>query len=149
LNSNTYAKEELAGVWGGFGVQKNNGNAWTIKMNLSEKGYFIDYPSIPCGGELKLLSSSDNSYTFREVITKNINKCTNKGKLVIKLIDNNTLQWDWYYPNNGKLNTQTRVNRYQSNYDYEKKVPPLLAEYNRNKSNYNEDAAVLGVEMVI
>lgn len=147
LSNLASAESNIEGIWGGFGVQPDNNSAWTIKMNFSKGAYFIDYPSIPCGGKLKLLSKDGEKYTFREKITKNTRRCTDNGKLVVSKVDSNTLDWKWYYPS-GKLSTHTQVKKYPSNEEYYSKVPALLEEYRSNQSQYsNSDAAELGVAL--
>ncbi len=147
LSNLASAESNIDGIWGGFGVQSNNNSAWTIKMNFSKGTYSINYPSIPCGGELKLLSKDGDKYTFREKITKNIRKCTDHGKLVVSMIDHYTLDWKWYYPSD-KLSTHTQVKKYPSNEEYYAKVPALLKEYKSNQRKYSDsDAAELGVAL--
>ena len=60
--------ELIIGFWGGVGIQYN-GNAWSIKLTINKEKILINYPSIPCGGELSLISKSKLQYTFREKIT--------------------------------------------------------------------------------
>ena len=141
-----FADNSISGIWGGFGIQ-DNGSAWTIKMSMRDSSYKIDYPSIPCGGYLKLLSRSGNKYTFKEKITKHKKNCIDNGKLVVTIADENTLNWKWYYPS-GKTGSSTKVKKYSSLQEFESKVPPLLAEYRKEQKKYsNNDAEVLGAAL--
>ncbi len=140
------ADNAISGIWGGFGVQ-DNGSSWTIKMSMSEGNYNIDYPSIPCGGYLKLVSKNGNEYTFNEKITKHKKNCTDNGKLVITIADASTLNWKWYYPS-GKAGVSTKVKKYSSLQEFNEKVPPLLAEYRKKQKKYsNNDAEALGAAL--
>lgn len=137
-----FADDDILGIWGGIAVQNSGAGAWTIKMNFSKDGYRIDYPSIPCGGELDLLSSDGYKYIFREKITKDKdNKCVNNGTLILTKLDSDTLGWDWYLPN-GTKDAHTEVNKYLDINDYNLEVPKLLADYNQLERKYSNDDSV-------
>lgn len=135
-----YANSEISGLWGGIGIQSSS-SAWIIKMNFSNDEYLIDYPTIPCGGHLDLLEVTDNeTYTFRERITENISNCTNNGTLRVNLIDQDTMNWEWYYPS-GRKGIFTQLKRYEGEKEFNEEVPNVLNEhlserYERSCDNY-------------
>ncbi len=94
--------KKLKGVWEGEGKQYNNKSSWTIKMKIAPDDYKIDYPSLNCGGNLILLSQTNDHIEFREKLTYGRNRCTDNGKIIISKSEKHKLKWLWYY-SNGKL----------------------------------------------
>ena len=138
--SSAFADDDIVGIWGGLGVQNSVDGAWTIKMTISQDGYRIDYPSIPCSGELELLSSNGSEYTFREKITSDKDdKCVDNGTLIVTKLDSDTMVWKWYLPN-GTKDTQTQVKKYLNLHEFNLTVPPLLTDYNRSIKHVGDDS---------
>lgn len=131
INHSTKNSNNILGLWGGIGIQ-NRSTAWSIKLKLQENNFSIDYPSIPCGGKLFFIKKTSNKYIFREEITKNKNRCTNSGKLVLSRIDEHSLKWEWKHPQKNKT-IQTILKRYSTEQDYNFTVPSLLAEFTKTK----------------
>ena len=106
----TGSKEDyITGVWTGVGVQEN-GSEWTIQMSMGSGQDRIEYSSIPCSGTLELLSQTGSEYVYREKITKHKNNCVDNGRIVANVIDANTMDWKWYYPN-GKIGGTSRITK--------------------------------------
>jgi hypothetical protein len=78
-----YRVFEFNGVWTGQGTQ-GNGDNWSIKLTINNGRYNIEYPSLECGGNLKIMTGDLKTLEFEEVITFGKNKCLNNGKVVIK-----------------------------------------------------------------
>ena len=99
----------LEGTWEGSGVQDNN-TTWTIKVTIAQSNSSIDYPSLNCGGTLKLIDRQRERMEFRESLTYGLSNCVNGGKTVIVKVGANQAKYEWYYANGkrGATGTLTR-----------------------------------------
>jgi hypothetical protein len=102
-------EEVFHGTWQRRGTQ-DNGSTWTIELTITPDGYRIDYPSIPCGGELTLLERTDTSMTFREKITRGRRSCNDAGVVQIHLLDQKEAEYVWFYPG-GRKGTTGRLSK--------------------------------------
>ena len=124
---------KLQGIWGGIGIQEND--AWSIKLNLKDNTQpSIEYPSIPCAGKLIFLKQEQETYIFREEITEHTDNCINQGTLEIMRLDNNTLQWTWYKPN--ELRVMSYLSKFDTEQAYNAYVSQLLASYQTKTWEY-------------
>lgn len=103
------ANQDYYGEWVGEVTQMDNNSHWHISMSLNEKGLSIKYPTLNCGGYLEFLEKKGDVFIFREHITENKARCTDKGILHLKKVNDNKLDWEYYMPNNGALNAKTQV----------------------------------------
>lgn len=85
---------QFLGEWEGAGIQ-DDGSQWTMRLNIRADGYFIDYPSIVCGGEWKLLRSTESRLIFKEILTYGIDRCIDQGEVIIKLADDKA-SYHWF-----------------------------------------------------
>lgn len=108
--NNTFAHQEYYGEWVGEATQMNNNSHWHISMSLNANKLLIRYPTLNCSGYLEFLEEKNNRFIFREHITENKNRCTDKGTIHLKKVTNNKLDWEYYEPN-GSLNAKTQVTR--------------------------------------
>ena len=92
----------LEGIWEGVGLQYNNKHTWTIKATITRNSYSIDYPSLNCGGKLRLIKASGNRMVFKEELNYGLKRCVNGGKVIITKSGNNEAKFEWYYPNGKK-----------------------------------------------
>ena len=104
-----YNHSGFEGVWKGQGSQDST-TFWSIKIRIGPKGYYIDYPSVNCGGKLILLHRSAKRIEFRENMTYGRNKCINHGRTVLLKDGPNHAQFQWYYTN-GKKGAKGSVTR--------------------------------------
>jgi hypothetical protein len=79
----------LRGTWEGTGYQTDDNSTWKMKLTTvkSKRGgrtFKIEYPSLNCGGRWKLLSINQNVARFRELLNHGVDKCTNKGSVLIE-----------------------------------------------------------------
>lgn len=88
-------------IWKGKGFQ-NDGQSWSILIKQQSSRWFIEYPSLACGGELKCLEVKKNHMKFREDITVGTDKCFNGGLIELHMKNDNTAEYYWYYPNGKK-----------------------------------------------
>lgn len=97
------------GVWKGQGSQDST-TFWSIKITIGPKGYFIDYPSVDCGGKLILLHKSDKRIEFRERLTYGKSICIDHGRTVLLKTSPDSALFQWYY-SNGKKGSKGHVSR--------------------------------------
>lgn len=90
----------VGAVWAGDGVQ-DNGPEWSLEITLEAEGARITYPSIPCSGQLDILSSDGDSITLRETITKGTIVCITGGTVVLQGEAGGSLLFDWSDPVSG------------------------------------------------
>ncbi|HRQ39775.1 MAG TPA: S8 family peptidase [Chloroflexota bacterium] len=100
-NANTQGiPMNYVGVWSGQGTQINPTNSWSVLLTLTEGNIgtivgSIAYPSLRCGGTLRLLGVNNNSIELLEDITYGTN-CIDEGTIVFELQSVNEIIFDWY-----------------------------------------------------
>lgn len=88
--------DQFDGVWKGVGEQFDDKSTWTIKMTILDGKYYIQYPSLECGGVLTLLSKNSSKLEFHESIIYGLSDCLDNGKTIIKKSGENSAQFIWY-----------------------------------------------------
>jgi hypothetical protein len=91
--------QQFLGEWRGLGAQ-DDGSQWSIRLNISADGYFIDYPSLNCGGIWTLIKTTEQSFVFKETLNYGQERCTNHGQMVINKVADNKARYYWFHPNN-------------------------------------------------
>jgi hypothetical protein len=99
LSSLVYAGQantlnQFTGEWEGAGTQ-SDGEHWSIRINSRPYGYFIDYPSLVCGGRWTLIKSTESSRVFKETLTYGIEHCLNHGQITITPITDDKAGYAW------------------------------------------------------
>ena len=56
------------GTWVGMGHQLNNGESWSIQLNIEGDNYTVMYPSIECSSKLTVVKREGNKITLKEKI---------------------------------------------------------------------------------
>jgi len=74
----------LNGTWEGTGYQMDNNETWTMRLTVKGSRYRIEYPSLNCEGTWRPIAISSWTARFREMITRGVDICTDKGKVVIE-----------------------------------------------------------------
>jgi hypothetical protein len=85
----------FTGEWQGAG-QQDNGTQWSIRVNIRPPLYVIDYPSLTCGGVLRLIKTTDTSLVFKETLTYGIAQCINHGDVVLNKVAEHTAGYHWF-----------------------------------------------------
>ncbi len=88
------------GVWIGEG-KEIGGIEWSIEISIDSynREYKVDYPSLKCGGDIKLISMTDERVEFRENLTYGLEFCENNGKTVLIKTNTNKANYIWYHEN--------------------------------------------------
>jgi hypothetical protein len=106
------------GVWSGTGNQVNGTN-WSILMSVvpgstgSVVGT-ISYPSLTCGGELRLKRVTDSSIELSEKLTYGAGRCIDRGVNVLTLTSNQKVSYSWFTAQ-GKQEATGTLNKISSN----------------------------------
>jgi hypothetical protein len=87
------------GVWSGTGNQVNGTN-WSILLSVvpGSTGSIvgtISYPSLTCGGELRLKRVTDSSIELSEKLTYGAGRCVDRGTDVLQLPANQKIAYSW------------------------------------------------------
>lgn len=90
---------QFTGEWEGMGKQ-DNGTQWSIRVSIHPKLYFIDYPSLTCGGVLSLIKTTDTSLVFKETLTYGIERCINHGEVVLNKVAKHKAGYHWFSSQN-------------------------------------------------
>lgn len=105
----------LRGVWEGTGYQNDDNSTWTMKVTVkrlkgSRPAFSIDYPSLQCGGRWELLNMNRSRATFRELLDRGQDKCSDKGLVTIQKIGRQLI---FLYANEGsrKITASAVLNR--------------------------------------
>lgn len=85
----------LDGVWVGKGYQFNLNESWSVVLTIDEGEYKIDYTSLSCIAELKLLQVNSNRVFFEEEMKKG--HCIPDGLVELELINANSLRYKWSF----------------------------------------------------
>lgn len=88
---------DLLGSWKGTVDQPDYGS-YPVTMNITERVGSVDYPSLSCGGSLRLIETRGTVYIFKEKIEYGRGKCSDTGIINVEIKDKSTLDWNWSHP---------------------------------------------------
>lgn len=111
--SNKTALNLLYGKWSGKAFQPDVNEFWDLKLscNKKKKTFTILYPKLECGGNWRISDYTYDKIYFEEEITFGVNNCTNGGKVVLEVIDDNTLKFYYYNPDSYTANADGLLKR--------------------------------------
>ena len=101
----------LEGVWEGKGYQSAPEMTWSIKFTADNNTYAIEYPSLRCGGKWTLVEMNDGRATFKETITRGLERCSNGGDISIEKISDSQISYKYTLPIIGEVATATLSKR--------------------------------------
>ena len=107
----TMSEGWLEGIWTGTGYQSNPKQTWTIKFTAQNDTYRIDYPSIPCGGEWKVITLGKSTATFRERLTYGQTLCIDNGTVTIQKLNDTQVAFRFVEPNRTRVTARAVLNR--------------------------------------
>lgn len=105
---------QLGGLWMGQACQ-SDGPCFTMQIALAwnDEGKPIGniaYPSVPCKARLEFVRwEAGGVAAFRERFT-NAGKCVPDGWIRLKMLDSDSLAFEWAYPN-GRVDVGTTLDR--------------------------------------
>lgn len=94
-----FAKSDnwLDGEWNGTGYQID-GKTWTVELAKQADRLTIQYPSLGCGGNWKIIKSSKDRIELEETIVEGAEKCDQGCKIVLFKINENQLSVIYFLP---------------------------------------------------
>lgn len=88
----------LKGTWHGTGYQPIDGESWSVKLQSDGKKMYIDYESLKCGGEWKLVKKTKKSAEFVEEISMGETSCDQGGQIIVHRIDERFISVSYFLP---------------------------------------------------
>jgi len=89
--------QALVGKWSGEVFQLDPDDSYLTQIVLDGSKGKIDYPSLKCGGKLRLIKTQGSSHIYREILTYGRNNCIDKGTVTL-IPTGDLLQWEWRKP---------------------------------------------------
>jgi hypothetical protein len=88
------------GVWNGtlteMVVAGKQYRRYAVTLTLSPNEYHIDYPSLGCGGSLRLLKYGERRLVFRDEMEYGLEQCANGGRTELRVIGPELYAFLWY-----------------------------------------------------
>ena len=85
------------GTWVGMGHQLNNGESWSIQLNIKGDNYTVMYPSIDCSSTLTVVKREGNKITLKEKTSSG--QCIDGGNVELEILNSNTIRYKWSFSN--------------------------------------------------
>lgn len=101
----------LSGTWEGKGHQAKSDRGWTAKLTVQRKKFLIEYPSLECSGEWKLIRFNKFRARFRENIKFNQQVCEPIGDVTLQKLNNNQILFLYSYRGNPEIISSSVFNR--------------------------------------
>lgn len=103
----------LNGTWKGSAYQHNTNNSWDIILTCNaENGEItVEYPTFPCGGNLILIETKDNTIILREKLTHGRGSCIDNLIIELTQTSNNELDYICHYENSTTVVAQGKLSK--------------------------------------
>jgi len=86
----------LNGVWEGLSSATQDAEStWPVKVTLSASNTLIDYLSLSCGGNLTLVSQTDNVMRFSQKLSYGLSACVDNGMVELTRLSDSELSYAW------------------------------------------------------
>jgi hypothetical protein len=105
------ARAWLRGTWEGTGYQMDDNSTWTMLLKASGRRFLIEYPSLDCGGEWKLISINSRRAKFRERLSHGLERCDNQGTVVIERLSTTQVVFLYYRKGERMVSSSSVLNR--------------------------------------
>lgn len=101
----------LNGRWEGTGYQIDTDTTWSVRFMTRGKSYLIEYPSLNCGGEWKLIRINSGRAIFREKLNVGLQECVNNSTVVIERLNGRQLSVRYSYRGRNEVYASVILNR--------------------------------------
>ena len=101
----------LRGEWTGTGYQVDSESTWAMVLNFRRGRYTAEYPSLECTARWRLLSVTRTRAVFRETVTKGLEKCATRGRVVIERLNARQLGYRFSYQGSQDFTASAILNR--------------------------------------
>lgn len=106
-----FSQRWLAGKWEGTGYQTDSNETWTMKLRVQKRKFIIEYPSLECSGEWRLINFSRTRARLREKIKVNTEDCEPTGNVIIQRLNKNQLMFLYSYNGTSRVTASAILNR--------------------------------------
>lgn len=101
----------LKGKWEGTGYQIDTEETWTMRLTAQGGKFLIEYPSLNCKGEWKLLSLNSRRARLREKITVGRDECVGQGNVLIERLNGRQIAFRYSYLGTNEVSASAILNR--------------------------------------
>jgi hypothetical protein len=101
----------LKGTWEGTGFQIDTDETWTMLLKVQGGRFLIEYPSLKCGGEWKLVSINSRRARFKERITRGRKECVDRGSVTIERLNGRQLAFRYSYQGTNEVSASAILNK--------------------------------------
>ncbi len=101
----------MQGKWEGTGYQISDKSTWAMSLTVTGTTYSIDYPSLKCGGEWRIVSMNSETATFTERLTYGKENCQDDGNVVVERLSDSQLAFRWTFPGELEVDASAILNR--------------------------------------
>jgi hypothetical protein len=101
----------LRGNWEGTGYQIDDNSTWTMSLTASGRRYRIEYASLGCGGEWRLVSINSRRARFRERLNHGLDACSNEGTVVVERLSYAQVIFIYYRKGERAVSSSSILNR--------------------------------------
>ena len=111
VSAQTKSVSWIRGTWEGTGYQMDDKSTWSMLLKAQGRRFSIDYPSLSCGGQWKLISISPSRARFSERLDHGQDKCADRGIVTVQRITRNQLMFFYSYQGEKKVTASAILNR--------------------------------------
>lgn len=108
------AGDSHLGVWSGtlteMIVAGKQYDRYEVSITVTPSKYRIDYDTLGCGGDLRLLNHRGRFYRFRDELNYGLKKCQNGGYTEIHFINPERATFQWF-DGQGTLKVEGQLKR--------------------------------------
>jgi hypothetical protein len=101
----------LKGEWEGTGYQIDTKETWTMRLSVQGGKFLIEYPSLNCRGEWKLISINSGRARLREKIKVGRDECVGQGNVLIERLNGRQIAFRYSYLGTNEVSASAILNR--------------------------------------
>ena len=94
------SRSDFFGVWTGtvteVVVAGSHYSNYEVSISLVPGDYSVDYPTLGCGGRLRLLEQRGRQVRFRDELGYGFDACSNGGRTELRLVGPNLGAYLWF-----------------------------------------------------
>ncbi len=133
------------GTWEGRGVQID-GSTWSIKIIVTPPNYWIEYPSLSCGGKLDLIEKTNQYLRFKEHIHWGRHKCISGETVEISKLASKKIRYRWFFADGREGATGELIKKTQKKSEFYKSLMGMGQDLPILKSKLPYDKSPESVE---
>jgi hypothetical protein len=93
--TNLLGVENMNAMWAGM-VMQDNGSEYPMSVVMKEDEFEVDYPTLGCGGVLKLISVSGGTFRCLEQIERGLGQCAQGVEVVLRATMARQMEAEFY-----------------------------------------------------